>query len=119
MVVSSSPDASGSVVSAHENRKTGSKSSSFFMEFDFQLRYTAGADLPNALTLMEMNTIRCFVILLFAPVIGLAQTSDSLQIRQIYDEVLLHGECHQNLKYLCKKIGARLSGSPQADEAIE
>lgn len=48
-----------------------------------------------------------------------AQVDDSLFIRQIYDEVLVNGECHQNLKYLCKKIGSRLSGSEEADQAIQ
>lgn len=64
--------------------------------------------------------MRTLLLFLFVfPLLCVGQKSDSLQIREIYDEVLMHGECHQNLKYLCKKIGARLSGSPQADEAIE
>jgi hypothetical protein len=39
-------------------------------------------------------------------------------IRKIYDEVLTHGECYQNLAYLCSNIGGRLSGSPQAEKAV-
>ena len=44
--------------------------------------------------------------------------SDSLLIRQIFDEVLSHGEAHENLRVLCKDIGHRLSGSPSADRAM-
>ncbi len=40
-------------------------------------------------------------------------------IRSIFDEVLVNGECYHNLEYLCKNIGGRLSGSPQAAAAVE
>lgn len=45
--------------------------------------------------------------------------TDSLVIRSIYSEVLANGECYDNLRVLCKDIGARLSGSPEADKAID
>ncbi|HCC64038.1 MAG TPA: peptidase M28 family protein [Flavobacteriales bacterium] len=45
-------------------------------------------------------------------------SSDSLLIRQVFDEVLSHGEAHENLRVLCKDIGHRLSGSPSADRAM-
>lgn len=32
---------------------------------------------------------------------------------------MLHGECYEDLRYLCKSIGHRLSGSPQAAKAVE
>jgi len=44
---------------------------------------------------------------------------DSLMIRKIYDEELVNGQCYQNLRYLCKNIGPRLSGSPNAQKAVE
>lgn len=44
--------------------------------------------------------------------------SDSLLIRQVFDEVLSRGEAHANLRVLCKDIGHRLSGSPSADRAM-
>lgn len=51
---------------------------------------------------------------------GIAQTQDdSLLIRRIYDEALVNGECYENLRSLCKDIGHRISGSPQADQAVE
>lgn len=70
-----------------------------------------------------MDVITKALFLLIA--IGLAPTAnaqdasaDSTFIRSIYDEVLGNGECHENLHYLCKEIGARLSGSPELGEAI-
>ena len=46
------------------------------------------------------------------------QNPDSLQIRRIYNEALSRGESYENLRVLCKKVGARLSGSPQAEKAV-
>ena len=43
---------------------------------------------------------------------------DALMIKRIHDEALLHGKGYDWLKYLTKKIGARLSGSPQSMAAI-
>lgn len=43
---------------------------------------------------------------------------DSSFIRAIYDEALERGEAYDNLRYLCKNIGARLSGSPEAEMAV-
>ena len=46
-----------------------------------------------------------------------AQTQEQF-IRSIYDEALVNGESYENLRVLCKKIGARLSGSVAADQAV-
>jgi len=48
-----------------------------------------------------------------------AQNDDSLAIRKIASEILSQGTAYENLRYLCKKIGPRLSGSPQAQKAVE
>jgi len=45
--------------------------------------------------------------------------TDKTVIRKIFDEALTKGECYENLRSLCKDIGHRLSGSPQADQAVE
>ena len=45
--------------------------------------------------------------------------SDSALIRSIYDEVLTNGEAYENLRVLTKTIGHRLSGSPEAAQAME
>lgn len=48
-----------------------------------------------------------------------AQKEDSLAIRKISDEILINGKVYDNLHYLCKNIGARLSGSANAQKAVE
>ena len=50
---------------------------------------------------------------------GLLKAQDSLMLRRIYDEELVNGQCYSNLHYLCKNIGPRLSGSANAQKAIE
>jgi hypothetical protein len=61
-------------------------------------------------------------LLLFLIMIGLRFSSpaqsDSLFIRKIYDEALERGEAYPNLRYLCKQIGHRLSGSTGAEKAV-
>ena len=44
--------------------------------------------------------------------------NESVFIRSIYDEALERGESYETLRYLCKNIGARLSGSPEAAMAV-
>lgn len=56
-------------------------------------------------------------IFLFTVLSSSAQT-DSLFIRSIYDEVLEKGHAHENLRALCKDIGARITGSAEAEMAI-
>jgi carboxypeptidase Q len=43
---------------------------------------------------------------------------DSLLVSKLYEEALGRGECHENLRVLCKDIGHRLSGSESLDRAI-
>ena len=47
------------------------------------------------------------------------QFTDSLKLRAIYDMALEDGEAYSNLRYLCKDIGGRLSGSDNAAKAVE
>jgi hypothetical protein len=59
--------------------------------------------------------------LLFAILIStsaVAQT-DSATIKKIFNDALTNGKSYFNLEYLCKKIGGRLAGSPQAQQAVE
>src|ERR1700710_818408 len=44
---------------------------------------------------------------------------DSLMIRKIYDEALVNGKSYESLHYLCKNIGQRISGSANAQKAVE
>jgi carboxypeptidase Q len=58
----------------------------------------------------------CFA-LFFPPLF--AQTDDSLFIRRMADEVLVNGTAYSNLYTLTKKVGGRLTGSPQMYKAEE
>ncbi|WP_205502688.1 M28 family peptidase [Rufibacter psychrotolerans] len=53
------------------------------------------------------------------PLATSAQNQDSLHIRKIYDLALTKGQSYEKLRYLTSRIGARLSGSPQAAAAVE
>lgn len=46
-------------------------------------------------------------------------STDTLVIRKIYDMALSEGEAYDNLRYLCKEIGARITGSTEAQMAVE
>ena len=61
---------------------------------------------------------KLIILLLFA--FGAkAQNQDSLFIRKVYNEALSNGQAYQNLRFLCKNIGPRLSGSVGAQKAVE
>lgn len=55
----------------------------------------------------------CFITLS-----GFSQDKDSLLISRISQEMLTHGTAYENLRYLCKEIGPRLSGSENAQRAV-
>ena len=38
--------------------------------------------------------------------------------RKISDEIMLHSNCYNNLRVLCKRVGHRISGSPEAAKAV-
>lgn len=48
-----------------------------------------------------------------------AQNQDSITLRKLYDYYLTKSNCYSNLQYLATKIGGRLSGSSQAEQAVE
>lgn len=51
---------------------------------------------------------------------GYAQVNqDSLVIKKISDDIFMNGQAYANLKYLCKKVSPRLSGSAGAALAVE
>ncbi|MBC7535464.1 MAG: M20/M25/M40 family metallo-hydrolase [Ferruginibacter sp.] len=57
-------------------------------------------------------------LLLLFSVASYAQNSDSILIKKIADEILINGVAYENLRYLCKQIGPRLSGSVNAQKAV-
>jgi hypothetical protein len=48
-----------------------------------------------------------------------SQSKDSLTVNRIVAETMTHGQAYTNLRYLCKQIGQRLSGSENAAKAVE
>ena len=55
--------------------------------------------------------LSCFVLKAYS------QSEDSLFIRSIADEILVHGKAYDDLRVLTKQIGGRLAGSPQMVKA--
>src|SRR4051812_40670456 len=75
-----------------------------------------------ALTLSKFENMRktiVWICILLGTTTVEAQKEDSLVIRRIADNVLTDGKTYSNLEYLCKRIGARLSGSANAQKAVE
>ncbi|HLP31888.1 MAG TPA: M20/M25/M40 family metallo-hydrolase [Bacteroidia bacterium] len=60
-----------------------------------------------------------FFLIVFAAPIYAQQNNDSLIVKQLFNEALNKGKAHENLRYLCKNIGHRLSGSANAQAAVE
>jgi carboxypeptidase Q len=58
-------------------------------------------------------TVLCFL----SGFIVSAQQNDSIMIRRIADEILLHGKAYSNLHILTKSVGGRMNGSPQTYKA--
>jgi len=57
--------------------------------------------------------------LLFGKGRGWAQAPDSIIIKKISDEIFTSGQVYKNEEYICKKIGARLTGSEGAEKAVK
>jgi len=59
-----------------------------------------------------MRKLFIIVFVFFLCGSSFAQNDDSIMIRRIADEILLHSKAYDNLHDLTKNVGARLSGSP-------
>jgi hypothetical protein len=57
-------------------------------------------------------------ILFFLPLLAAGQSHEA-RIKTLYDTELSSGHTYDNLRYLCKEIGNRLSGSPGAAASVE
>lgn len=67
-----------------------------------------------------MHRFKTLTLLLFitiTPLLG-QKEQDSTFIRQLFDEALSRGNSYEDLRSLCKDVGARLSGSAQAEMAV-
>jgi carboxypeptidase Q len=65
-----------------------------------------------------MKKIYVFAYLIILTFTAKSQ-NDSVMFRKIYSEALNNGMSYSNLDHLCNKIGGRLSGSPEAQKAVE
>ena len=71
-----------------------------------------------------MRKIFGFLLMMFVVHFTFAQSentffkSDSITIKKIADDVMTNGGAYENLRFLCKKVGPRLSGSDNAAKAI-
>ena len=63
----------------------------------------------------KITTFFCLIALTFVS----AQNLDSIQLRKIYDYYLTKSSAYSNLEYLTQKIGGRISGSGQAEKAVD
>ena len=63
---------------------------------------------------MKLRTLT--IVALLCSQVSFAQ--DSLMFRKIAAEILTHGTCYDNLRVLCKTVGHRISGSPEAAKAV-
>jgi hypothetical protein len=70
---------------------------------------------------MQLLKLLSFLVILLLGFSSFAQVNkkDSLFIRSIFDEALMNGKSYEDLRSLCKDIGARLSGSAEAAMAVE
>ena len=68
-------------------------------------------------TTTNVLTLLTFIFLCFPSF--LYSQDDSLLIKKVYTESLTGGMSYENLRYLCKEIGPRLSGSDNAEKAIQ
>ncbi|AMS25810.1 peptidase M28 [Bacteroidetes bacterium UKL13-3] len=66
-----------------------------------------------------MNKFLSAFLLSVSSLYAQAQSTDSVMMKRIYNEVLTRGKCYENLDYLSNKIGGRLSGSLQAQQAVD
>lgn len=62
-------------------------------------------------------TLFIFIVTVIFPQQSFCQ-NDSVMLKRFFDEALVKGQSYENLRYLCKNIGSRLSGSDNASEAI-
>ncbi len=62
--------------------------------------------------------LTCLFSVLFSVVTVWSQDNDSVTIKKLSDEIMTNGKAYENLHYLCKKIGPRLSGSVNAERSV-
>ena len=66
-----------------------------------------------------MQKLIFFFLLSLSACFHFSAQSDSAFIRKVYDMALNKGNAYEDLRSLCKDVGARISGSAQAQMAVE
>src|SRR5688572_5706938 len=79
-------------------------------------REIKGYDLLKNDSFMKMTLSFLFVLSIGC---FTARANDSIFIRKFFNEALTNAQAYSNLNYLANKIGGRLSGSPEAEKAVE
>lgn len=64
-----------------------------------------------------MKNLILFLVL--APSFLFASPKDSVFVRKLFEREFSEGQSYSDLRFLCKQIGGRLSGSAQAAKAVE
>lgn len=67
---------------------------------------------------MLVRFTACFLLICLPVFLNAQSNNDSLMIRRIFDEALTSSRCYSDLKFLCKNIPPRLSGSEGAVKAV-
>ena len=62
------------------------------------------------------STISLFFLF---PLLSIAQNSDEVQLKEIYNQALTNSKCYSQLEYLSNTVGHRLSGSEGAQKGVE
>src|SRR5438552_18669943 len=65
-----------------------------------------------------MKRILLMMMISLTACTAFTQNSDSIMVNKIVDETMINGTAYENLRILCKQVGARLSGSPQYLKAV-
>lgn len=66
-----------------------------------------------------LRFIPAIMLVVFSmPAVNAQSPADSVMIRRIADDILRKNVAYENLRFLCKKVGPRLSGSAGAEKAV-
>lgn len=65
-----------------------------------------------------MKKIFILLTCIFLSKLSISQNTDSIIAKKIANDILLNGKSYSNLRFLCKDIGARLSGSSNAEKSV-
>lgn len=69
--------------------------------------------------LLSIGMLHCILCYSWLTARSQSYTKDSVMIRKIYDAALTQGNSYVHLYRLCKEAPARLSGSPNAQKAVD